>query len=267
MEAVTAVLVDREHAARGLSRMVAWSVVLHVSAAVLVAVGAGRLLGGPPAQANRIVMEVSLGAAGNGPDTGGANPIGGRPVQQAIPAETRPQPLRTPAAKTPDMTVPVPELKPRSKPSKPAAPVPDVKAAPEGAHGRLPTTGPQEKFGESFAETGQDGLAMGLSTGGGGGTGGSLDVGDFCCPDYLRVMARRIRENWNFRQGVAGTTVMRFTVQRDGRITEIGVEQSAGYMLDAIAQGALQRLGRLPPLPPAYTLPSLTVYLKFEYQR
>jgi outer membrane biosynthesis protein TonB len=262
MEAVTAVLVDRERAARGLNRMVAWSFALHVSAAVLMAFGAGRLLGGPPAQTNRIVMEVSLGGAAAGPDTGGSNPLGGRPVQQVVRTpEAKPQPLRTPAAKTPAMTVPVPDLKPRSKPPKAAEAASEVKTAPEGARGRLPTTGPQEKFGESFAETGADGLAMGLATGGAGTGGSSLDVGNFCCPDYLRVMARRIRENWNYRQGVAGTTVLRFTIQRDGRITDIG------NMLDLIAQNALKRLERLPQLPPAYTFQSLTVYLKFEYQR
>jgi TonB family protein len=266
MEAVTAVLVDRERAARGLSRMVAWSVVLHLAVAAVVAVGAGRLLDRNQVRVPEVVFSVSLGGAA-GPDSGGANPLGGRPVQQVVPApEARPQPLRTPAAKTPEMTLPVPAAKARPSPSKPAPEAPEVKTAPEGARGRLPVTGPEEKFGESFAETGVTGLGMGLATGGGG-TGASLDVGNFCCPDYLRVMAQRIRESWNSSQGVSGTTVLRFTIQRDGRITEIGTEQSAGYMLDLIAQGALQRLGRLPPLPAAYGFPSLTVYLRFEYKR
>jgi TonB family protein len=264
MEAVTAILVDRERTARGLSRMVAWSVALHVAMAVLVALGAGRLLGGQTVQVPRVVMSVSLGGA-RGPDTGGANPLGGRPVQQAVPApEARPQPLRTPAAKTPEMTIPVPA--PPKATTKPVKPAPEVKTAPEGARGRLPVTGPEEKFGESFAETGVSGLGMGLATGGAG-TGASLDVGNFCCPDYLRIMARKITESWNSRQGVPGITVLRFTIQRDGRVTDVGTEQSAGYMLDLIAQGALQRAGRMPPLPPAYAFPSLTIYLRFEYQR
>jgi TonB family protein len=266
MEAVTAVLIDRERAARGLSRMVAWSIALHIALAAVVAVGAGRLLGGQSTPVARVVMSVSLGGS-PGPDTGGANPLGGRPVQQVVPTpEARPQPLRTPAAKTPAMTIPVPAPAARTKPAKPMPAVPEVKIAPEGARGRVPVTGPEEKFGESFAETGVNGLAMGLATGGTG-TGSSLDVGNFCCPDYLRIMARKITESWNSRQGVSGTTVLHFTIQRDGRITEIGTEQSAGYMLDLIAQSALQRAGRLPPLPPAYTFPSLTVYLRFEYQR
>ncbi len=266
MEAVTAVLIDRERAARGLSRMVGYSFGLHVVMAMVLAVGASHWFGSTPNAMPRVVMNVSLGGAA-GPDTGGSNPLGGRPVQRAVPApEVRPQPLRTPAAKTPEMTVPVPAPKARAKPPKATPPAPDVKTAPEGARGRVPVTGPEEKFGESFAETGVSGLGMGLATGGTG-TGSSLDVGNFCCPDYLRTMARRITENWNSRQGVSGMTVMRFTIQRDGRITDIGVEESAGYVLDLTAQRALQSLRQLPPLPPAYTFPSLTVYLRFEYKR
>src|SRR5512135_1456052 len=99
MEAVTAILIDRERAAHGLSRMVAWSVALHLVVGAGVVLGAGRLFGGPPAPAARVVMNVTLGGA-PGPDTGGANPLGGRPVQQVAPTpEARPQPLRTPAAK------------------------------------------------------------------------------------------------------------------------------------------------------------------------
>jgi periplasmic protein TonB len=183
----------------------------------------------------------------------------------------KPEPVRPPAAKKPAMALPAPAIakKPAAKPAKLAKaepPPPEVKQAPEGATGRTPITGPEEKFGSSFAETGVSGLGMGLSTGGAG-AGTSLDVGNFCCPDYLATLSRRVRESWNSNQGVSGITVMRFTILRDGRITDIGVEQSAGYVLDLTAQGALQRLRQLPPLPPAYTNPSLTVYLRFEYIR
>lgn len=266
MEAVTAILIDRAREARGLTPMLAWSIVLHVLVAVAMVFGPGRWLGGPVTQVPRVVMSVSLGG-GRGPDNGGSNPLGGRPVQQSVPAPAaRPQPVQPPAARTPEMTVPVAAPKARTKPLKEPVPAPEVKSAPEGARGRIPITGPEEKFGSSFADTGVSGLGLGLATGGAG-TGSSLDVGNFCCPDYLRIMTRRITENWNSRQGVSGISVMRFTILRDGRITEIGVEQSAGYVLDLTAQRALQRLGQLPPLPSAYTFPNLTVYLRFEYQR
>jgi TonB family protein len=164
------------------------------------------------------------------------------------------------------MTVPVPMPKAPTR-AKPAPPPPtEVKSAPEGASGRVPTTGPEEKFGSSFADTGVSGLGLGLATGGEG-VGGELDVGNFCCPDYLATMMRRIKENWNSRQGIVATTVLRFTILRNGRITDIGIEQSAGYVLDLAAQRALQMLRQLPPLPAAYPNATLTVYLKFDYQR
>jgi len=270
MEAVTAVLVDRAQEPRGLSPMLVCSVALHVLLAAAIAFGPARWLAGGVVDTRRVVMNVSLGGAGRGPDVGGANPLGGRPVQQvaATPPVAKPEPVRPPAAKTPKMALPEPAAakKPRAKPAKAEPPAAEVKAAPEGATGRTPITGPEEKFGSSFAETGVSGLGLGLATGGGG-AGSSIDVGDFCCPDYLRIMTKRITETWDSRQGVSGITVMRFTILRDGRITDIGVEQSAGYVLDLTAQRSLQRLRQLPPLPPAYTFPNLTVYLRFEYQR
>lgn len=266
MEAVTAVLIDRERGGRGLSPMVACSVALHVLVGVAVVLGPARWLPASASRAPKVIMSVSLGG-GRGPDNGGVNPLGGRPIQQVTTApQTRLQPVRPPAEKTPQMTVPAPAAKAPARVPKSLPPAPEVKAAPEGARGRVPTTGPEEKFGSSFAETGVSGLGLGLSTGGAG-IGGDLDVGSFCCPDYLATMARRIKENWNYRQGIAGTTVMRFTILRDGRIMDIGVEQSAGYVLDLTAQRALQSLRQLPPLPAAYPNATLTVYLKFDYLR
>jgi TonB family protein len=268
VEPVTAILLERDRGPRGSGLMTACSVGLHAAVAALVLFGPSRWLGGP-AQAPKVVMTVSLGAAsGAGPDAGGANPIGGRPVQRVVTQPpSRPEPARAPAAKTPEMTVPEPATKARPTKTAQAPFEPDVRQAPEEAKGRTPTTGPQEQFGSSFADTGARGLALGLATGGGGGTGAAIDVGNFCCPDYLRTMTRRITENWKSQQGIEGVTVMRFDIQRDGRLTNIAVEQSAGYVLDLTAQRALQLLGRLPPLPSAYTFPTLTVYLQFKYQR
>src|ERR687888_350689 len=63
-----------------------------------------------------------------------------------------------------------------------------LEQAPEGAKGRTPTKGPQTRFGSTVAETGTRGQGFGLSSGGGPGSGSTLDVADFCCPDYLMLM-------------------------------------------------------------------------------
>ena len=51
-------------------------------------------------------------------------------------------------------------------------------------------------------------------------------------------------------------------------ISDISVAQSSGYqMMDYMAQRALLAVNPLPPLPQAYTNPTLVVNLNFEYQR
>jgi TonB family protein len=94
-----------------------------------------------------------------------------------------------------------------------------------------------------------------------------LEVSDFCCPEWLQQMVTLIRQNWMSNQGVAGTTVMRFTVTRNGSIQAVQVFQPSGFVaLDLAAQQALLRT-RLPELPPGYPNPSLTMRVAFEYQR
>jgi len=115
-----------------------------------------------------------------------------------------------------------------------------VKQAPDEAHGRAPTHGPEPRTGNEVVETGARGLGFGLSTGGGPGTGSTLDVADFCCPQYIAVMIERIRSAWSQHAEVAGTTVIKFTIERDGRITETSVEKTSGYeTLDIAARTAV----------------------------
>ena len=77
-----------------------------------------------------------------------------------------------------------------------------------------------------------------------------------------------IRRNWDERQQAAGTTVIKYTIQRTGGITDVIIERSSGYpALDFMAQRSLLVTRQLPPLPAAFTEPSLTVHLVFEYRR
>jgi TonB family protein len=100
------------------------------------------------------------------------------------------------------------------------------------------------------------------------GSGSRLDIeGDFC-PDYLILMIQKIRENWNIRAGGAGELFVKFTIERDGRITGVSQETSSGNaILDLNAMKAVVATRQLPPLPSAYTNPSLTLHLNFQYTR
>lgn len=262
---VTDVLRDRRQEADGLSSMTVVSVLIHAALlAVLVFTPGGWLSARDDAP--RTVMTISLGDGAAGPSNGGLTSIGARAVQAEDPAEApkRPEPVRAPAARSPEMTVPVPQAKPR--PAR-AAQAP-VKAAPDDAKGRTPTHGAQASFGSAMAETGARGQGFGLSTGGGAGSGSRLDVADFCCPDYLVLMIERIRSNWNARAEAAGETMIKFTIQRDGQIQGVEVERSSGFTaLDINAQRALLVTRTLPTLPGAFPNPTLTVHLNFQYTR
>lgn len=210
-------------------------------------------------------MTISLGPA-PGPQAGGMNAIGARPIQEVVPAPAapRPEPVRPPAARTPEMTMPDPAAKAKEAPKGAAT----VKAAPDEAKGRAPTRGAETRAGSAIVETGATGANQGLTTFGGGGTGGYLDTKDFCCPEYLVTMLNLIQRNWNGKQGVNGAVLMKFTIRRDGELTAIEVETTSGYSpLDMAAQRALIMTKQLPVLPAAFVGEQLPVHINFIYQR
>jgi len=259
---VSDVLRDRMQQPAGLERMVAVSALVHGSIFALVVLAPITWFGQRAAEP-RTVMTISLGGGPPGPQNGGLTSIGGRPVQAETPETPKqPEAIRPPAATTPDMTVPVGKTSRTFPPS-------DVKQAPADARGRTPTRGAQTSAGSSLAETGVRGQGFGLSTGGGaGGTSVRLDVGNFCCPDYLTTMTQRIQQNWNPRAETVGDVIVKFTIGRDGTLGNIQLEKSSGYTaLDLGAERALVSTRQLPALPPAYPNPDLTIHLTFQYTK
>lgn len=259
MDAVTPILAQRARPAGGLWPRIGLSAILH---AVLLPLLAFVLTSAPAREpAPREVMTISLGGA-PGPLSGGMTPMAGRAAVQA-PPETRPTPPAPPPARQPEMVAP--QEAPRPTPTPPRREQP-ARPSDEGRGRRTPTA-PQPSTGNAVAETGGQGMQFGLTTGGGG-TGGYLDVGNFCCPEYLGTMLQLIQRNWNSKQQVAGQTLVKYTIQRDGRITDVQIERSSGYFaLDQSAQRAVLLTGQLPPLPAQFTEPTLTVHLIFRYER
>ena len=242
----------------GFQRMLTLSLVVHAVAlaVVVLAPDAWRTRQIDP----KTVMTISLGGA-PGPRAGGLTSMSGRPVQQAVPptATPRPEPIRPPAAKPPEMTDPA---------KAPVKPPPKSTTRPETtndqAKGRTPTTGAQVSEGQARADTGVVSDAIGLSTGGGG-AGGQINLGNFCCPAYISEMLQIIQRNWQQRQGSRGSTIMRFVIDRQGAVSEISVARSSGnFLLDQAATRALI-LTRLPVLPREYPNPTLTVNLEFNF--
>jgi protein TonB len=210
-------------------------------------------------------MTISLDGGDGGPANGGMTSISARPVQEVKPPDEprRPEPVRPPAAKAPEMTVPLPNKSPAKSP-----PPPKVAQAPDEARGRTPTRGAEVRTGSAVAETGARGQGFGLSSSGGTGAGARLDVADFCCPDYVVQLLERVRTSWDSRAEAPGLAIVKFTIQRDGTITGAEVERSSGYTaLDLAALRAVIATRQLQPLPAAYPNPTLGLHLNFEYKR
>jgi protein TonB len=253
---VTDVIVARSRQGEALKPMAVWSIAAHAALIATILLMPVR----QSQEAPRTVMTISLGGA-PGPRAGGMTQAAARPVQAPPPPAPVKRAEPAPAPTRPAMTIPDPRARTRPQPQ------PKPKQAPEQATSRTPTTGEEPREGRARADTGAKGQGFGLSTGGGGGTGVQLDVANFCCPEYIEQMVTLLQRNWDQNQGVTGATVMKFTIQRDGTIVMAQVERSSGfYALDNAAQRAVL-LTKLPPLPAAYTNPTLGLHVTFTNQR
>lgn len=260
MDAVSEVLAIRQ----GLDDarpMLGASLLAHVAlAAAVVLVPAAWL--GVSQKPEDVVMTVSLAGA-IGPQSGGRQVEAAQAVQTQAPPAPRPEPVAPPTAKAPEMIEPT-KAPPRKNPP------PPVKQAPQDAPTRTaPSKGAEVQPGQAIANTGSTSRTpFGGTASGSGGTGARIDVGDFCCQQYLAAMQERILRNWESRQQTLGTTILTFTVQRDGTLSAVAVERSSGNpTLDFIATRALRLTQRIPPLPTEYPNQTLLVHMTFEYQR
>jgi TonB family protein len=235
-----------------MQQSVVWSFVVHLAAiAALVLIPRDWLTHRPP---NTHTMTISLGGPA-GPRTTGTANIGSRTVEQVAPPPRRPEPIRRPEPKSEPVAIPLRPQTPSERPADRTATTP----AP-------PVTGTRVNQGNTAADTGAVGLGAGLRlSGGAGGASGEMDLKDFCCPEYLTDLAARISEAWEKNQPERGTTIIGFTIQRNGSATNIITEKSSGSgILDRASKNAITD-ARLPPLPPGYRFPTLTVHLQFPY--
>jgi TonB family protein len=260
MEAVSDILQRRKREPGGLKQTAVISLAAHAVAVAIVLMipsvvpRAAR----PP----RVMMSISLGGS-PGPNAGGLQTIGGKPILAAQPS-TDPQiakPIQPSLAVTPPtMALPDSKQKPRTPP-KPTATSKDPAGTAVGK-------GFETREGTAKVDTGAKGQGFGLSTGGTGGDGGIKVPGDFCCPEYLIDMRDRITKNWNQNQKAAGKVSMSFMIQRNGQITDIEVATTSGNpVLDLAAQRALVNTRMLGALPAGYSGQRLPVELEFVYIR
>jgi TonB family protein len=260
LDAVTEILIDRSQQADRVARMMIVSLVAHAALISAIAFAPSRW-GSTPVD-NSHVMTISLGGA-PGPQQG-RNPISAKPVQDAVPETVKPKNEAPPALVKPEMIEPVKTAKPEPRTAAKPEPKKDVPQL----HGSRPTQGAEVKAGTAKIET--HGAAIpfgGLATGGGGAGAAYTDYADFCCPEYLSTMVQMVQKNWQQNQGQDGTVKVKFTIQRDGTLTGIEVEQQSAQFLNLAAQRAVMATKQLPPLPAAFTGDRLTVHLVFQFKR
>jgi TonB family protein len=258
-EAVSSILIGRSRQADGLNRMVLVSLVVHgVLLTMLVLVPRDWLRTAPEEQS--APMMISLGPSGTA-DTGGNTAITTAPVQAESPTDAKP--VVRPAEKEPEMVAPEPDVKPAQKP---------VQKPIEKSTTKKPSTGPEIKSGAArvvtpnAAQVPFGGLAE--RSGGSSAGGPRLDVANFCCPEYIETMSQRIRSNWDQQQGATGQSIVKFSIRRDGMLTNVEIDKTSGNpLLDLESRKAVLTTRQLPPLPEQFDRPTLTVYLTFDYKR
>ena len=259
MDAVTEILVERSQQTDKIGRIVVLSLIAH--GLLITAFAFAPHWESRPAQSLPSMM-ISLGGA-VGP-VQGRNPISAKPRQEAVPENVKPNTEAPPALAKPEMIEPLKTAKPEPK----AAAKPEPQKEVQQLRGSKPTQGADVKAGTAKVET--HGAAIpfgGLATGGGGAGAAYTDYADFCCPEYLATMVQMVQRNWQQRQGQDGTVQIKFTIQRDGMMTGIEVEQQSTQFLNLAAQRAVVTTKQLPPLPAAFTGDRLTVHLVFQFKR
>jgi periplasmic protein TonB len=165
------------------------------------------------------------------------------------------------------LAIPIPDKNAKTKPKPktsaterkpPPEPVQETNVVPFGEGG--PVSGPYGAF------------SAGGAKGGFGFTGGGGDFGTRFAW-YVRVVQQKVSENWlkyevDPRITDARRVYLTFEIHRDGRPTNIEIEQSSGVpSLDQSAVRALQRIDTFGPLPSDYAGDKVSVEFWFDYKK
>jgi outer membrane biosynthesis protein TonB len=260
---VSDIIASRTFDESGLSRLVGWSVAVHVLGLVIAFLMPSGWLATQPEKIE--IITISLGGA-VGPRSTGQAPIAGRQVD-VVPETPRPTPPQPPAATKPDQMAP-PATKP--VPVKPPPPPPQTAKAPPAETTKPLVTGAKVQTGAAAADTGATGVNQGLTLTGGAGGGDAVDLNTFD-PEWTAKFKDAINRSWSRVQPDVGYVVVRFTILRDGSI-EGGLEQiqvvdgNRNFGLERVSRLAVLN-ARLPPLPASHKEPKLIVRLRFDYER
>jgi outer membrane biosynthesis protein TonB len=251
-EAVSDVLELRAAPEAGFTRAVTASIGVHLMGVIALFLAHQYVVTHRPIPPK--IMTITLGGS-IGPRSTGMTAASPRPVDQVAPPKR--EPVKTAASQSSVMTLPV-----KSEPK----PAPQVdQTLPITSVPKPPTTGAQVRPGTSRAETGSTTQDKGLTVGGAGGSAAILEVKDFCCPEYIQRLLQRIENTWNKNVPGRGYTILKFTVRRDGSITDISTDETTNQFFENQSRSALVLARSVPPLPAEFKDDHLVIHLRFPY--
>jgi periplasmic protein TonB len=218
-------------------------------------------------------------------------PTGERPTQKPGDGRGLYQPAPNPAPRGPQPSRSAPQMAaaPQQQPSQSA-----TDAAPQiadtdrlvyrepnkasAAAGTIDWNSAIREVGKVATLGGGDGIDLGSLGGGEQGTAEqgplSFETEWFDWGEYRQSMVSRIRVNWYanmpqiIRTGVQGVVTIRFTIHRDGRISDVTVLKSSGVPpYDFAAEKAIKLSSPLKPLPANFPNPTERVTAMFYYNR
>jgi protein TonB len=241
MDPVTKILIARERARPRLLPWVVIAVLMHAGVAAATYL-VGRRAAARPVQLPVVSVRIVR------PQVPRRRPPSAGPERRATPV---PRPTEAPPTAVPEPE-PVATAPPKEEAPRASA---DAMRAADSAATPAPTPPPAPPAG------GGGGLSVGESVGG----NASGIPADFHFTYYIERMLALIESRWYKPSVPPGTrTRVGFVILKSGRVEGIRLEESSGISsFDRAALRAMYAANPLPPLPPAYGKPSLTVHLSF----
>lgn len=246
MDPVSRLLADREQA---LPRFAPWVVLALAAHGLCVAAAFWLSRNGPSRPATLPAVSVRI--------------VRPQPARQ--PPAAQPAASQAPVARPSPPPAPRPE-EPEPEPVIPAKPATSDDAMPTADAIASPRPTPRPAPPAAGEASGVPaGPSSGLSLGAGSGGGVPGIPADFQFTYYIDRMLALIEAKWYKPPVPPGTTAqVRYTILPSGKLEGIQLESSSGNSsFDRAVLRALYAANPLPPLPPAYRKPSLTVHLTF----
>jgi TonB family protein len=260
-------------------KAVTFSLIAHLAVFILIIISPKL----PTSSKREMIYYIPLNLVAPGGESGGrggdGRPAGAKPPAAPAKRETL-RDLTTPQKAKPE---PKSSLRhPVEKPKKESQIKTQKKAVITKQEPSSPESTKKEETGGSAAEAGGEGTGMGTGLRiGGGGPGGGFGPGygpgtglsNFPYTYYLNIITERVSANWFTSlvdPGVPGNfqTIIFFRIQKNGQVTDLGIEQSSGLTpLDLSALRAVRVSAPFPPLPRDYDDTYLAIHLIFEHAK